>query len=922
MARFEVLQHALNAGVVDANKLHRIDLTQMRLAAEDQTNIVASVVGPATFRQGFGYIGATKSSAEAYLLPFVAGDDASYMIELTSLVLRVWDPDTDAPITRPSVSSTVTSGDMSASTGWTFNTASGQTSQIIGGEMQLSARGKGAKAYAKQQVTTLSAGTLHALRIQIERGPVTFRVGSTDGGQEYIEETQLETGYHSLAFVPAGSYWIQFSTSASSTKIVNSVQVEAAGVMELISPWSLARLPLVRATQSIDVMFLACEGVRRMQIERRGSFGTAAEGQSWSLVNYDSDDGHFGVGRTADITLSPSAVSGAVTLTASESFFQSGHVNALFRLYHDGQVIDEYLAGANQSTSTFMVTGVNEADYNDRTWTLTVSGTWVGTLKVERSFDGEDFEFHEFRRETATSTVDITANATFINDDNEDNAIIWYRVTMTAYTSGEARVQITYNGGGGYGICRIVQINSSTGAGAEVLTPFKGTYATKDWEESEWSDLRGQPAGVEFHEGRLVWVGPDRIAASVSDAFDSFDDTFIGDAGPVIRSIALGARNEARWAISMRALIVGCDGRLAEARASVLGDIVTPENFGVHNVPSRGGAAKIAPVAVDGNRALYIHQSRKKVFELSFDGGSGQYLATEFSKLTTDLFANGIRSMALQTLPDQRIWITTDSGDAVLAVFEPEHKVAAFIPIAMATGDVLESVCVLPNGDDDDRLYASIKRTVNGSTVRYIERLALDSEARPDTITKCMDSFVVFGADEQVIAAPHLIGRSVVAWMDGAPVLEADGTLWTRVVDGSGNATLPTRSVTGGCMGLSYRGRYKSARLEYGVEGSTTMRRRKQIAEAGLLLSDYARSGIKVGSDFTPLASGGTLQSLPEISSGTGQLAAEVVAGLPPDEDFVPIGSEVALDTRLCIEVNSPYPATVRAIVLGVETVG
>ena len=37
-----------------------------------------------------------------------------------------------------------------------------------------------------------------ALRIVIERGPVTLRVGSTASGDEYINETVLRTGTHSL----------------------------------------------------------------------------------------------------------------------------------------------------------------------------------------------------------------------------------------------------------------------------------------------------------------------------------------------------------------------------------------------------------------------------------------------------------------------------------------------------------------------------------------------------------------------------------------------------------------------------------------------------------------------------------------------------------------------------------------------------
>lgn len=920
MPIFDVYNHALNQGIIDKKFLHRTDLLKMRLSAEVQRNLLPSSVGPATFRPGFEHLESTKGNNRMYPIPFEAGDDAAYLLELTDGFLRVWDPATDLPITRPTVSSTITSGDFSASTGWTLNTAAGQTSAISGGLLALSARGNGATAFARQQVATATPGILHAVRIHVARGPVVFRIGSTSGDDDYVAETALQAGFHSLAFIPNAAYWIQFSSSLNPTKYVYDIAVEAAGIMELTTPWAIEQLPLVRFSQSIDTMYLACEGVPRQMIERRGQGG--ALGLSWSIVNYEPDDGQFLIGRTADVTMTPSVLNGIGTLTASAPFFKPDHFGALFSCYHDGQSIDEYLAGPKEHTTTWVVTGVKGADYNDREWTLIVSGTWVGTLRVERSFDGEDFEFHEYRRATGAATIDITSNATFTNDDEEDNAIVWYRVTFSAYTSGEARIRVTYNGGGGVGICRLVSSSySSTVAGMEVLRPFKGTTATKEWQEGEWSTVRGQPGAVEFRDGRLAWFGPDRIAASVSDAYLSFDQDFTGEAGPLVRALAIGGSNIPRWALSMSSLVVGCDGRIAQVRASALDEYMTPDNFGVKNV-AKIGVARVAPILVSDDRAIFVHESTKALYELSDSGG--KLIPTQFSKLTTDVFTGGILGMALQQQPDQRIWIPVEDSDCVLCIFVPEHEVMAFVTIAMADTDILESVCVLPRGDAPDRLYASIRRTVDGATVRYVEKLALDSEALPATITKCLDSFVTFGAGAQLITTlTHLIGRTVRAWMDGAPVLNDDGTIWEGVVTAGGEATLPRRSDVGGCIGLAYDWQYKSARLEYGAEGASTMKRKKSIKGAGALLSDYVRSGVKIGTNFTPLSTpGGRLQSLPEISSHTGRAADEVVPGVPPDEDMVSLPGEISYDTRFCMAGVSPYPATIRSIVISVDTKG
>ena len=61
---------------------------------------------------------------------------------------------------------------------------------------------------------------------------------------------------------------------------------------------------------------------------------------------------------------------------------------------------------------------------------------------------------------------------------------------------------------------------------AEVLKHFgNSNVATTSWAEGAWSNYRGWPSAVAFYEGRLWWAGKDKIYASVSDAFSSFDDT-------------------------------------------------------------------------------------------------------------------------------------------------------------------------------------------------------------------------------------------------------------------------------------------------------------------------------------------------------------------------------------------------------------
>jgi len=912
----EVLMQSLNIGVVDVGNLHRTDLERLRLTAETQTNLIPKATGPAQFRPGTKYLGATKSSAEAWLASFIAGEDDGFLLEFTTSLLRVWDPDTDTLVTRPAVTSVVTNGDFSSGTGWTLASTSGQSSTISGGVLTLAARAHGGLASCKRECTTVETGTEHALRIDVDRGPVLFRCGSSDGGEQYIEETELKTGIHSLAFTPTGNFWVQFTTTSQVNRIVNSITVESSGTMELPTIWPLAALPELRMAQSLDVMFCACAGYKQQRIERRGD-------TSWSVVDYDSDDGPFGSANQTDITLTPAATEGNTTLTASRPYFTSDMVGQLFQIYHEGQKIETYLAGANQFTPAFLVSGVTETNAEDRKWTQATTGTWVGTLRNQRSFDGEDFEFHDYRRAQTVATIDITANASYTNDDNEDNVLVYYRIGFPTgqYTSGEAAVTFDYVGGGGLGICRVVAFTSSTAVDVEVLKPFKGKHASSDWQAGMWSAEVGYPSAVKIDDGRLWWVGDDKEWGSISDAYESFDETLEGDAGPINRSIALGGRNKARWAAGVGTMLVGCDGQIIETTASALDEVITPTNL--HNRSlGKVGAAKVAAVDCADDRTLFVEASGAAIYEASYDSSKGKRLVTEFSKLTKDIFEDGIRQMAVQNRPDQRILVANTSAAATTIVFEPAQQVVAHIPWSTEdTGsvtDFVESIAVLP-GVGQDRVYRSVKRVVNGSTVRYIEKDALDSEAKPGTITKCMDSHVVYGAGTTTLSGlSHLEGRTVVAWGDGGPVNTTGTTTTKEFTVSGGQITLDVAFATGGCVGLPYRGRYKSPRLSYGVANSTPMLKNKALTAVGLMLSDFVRSGITFGTEFDNASH--PLNSLPAYVGGTD--ATEVVSGVGTDENLMPTGGAISLDERLCIEVRSPKPATINAVVMCIEVFG
>lgn len=925
MTVFQVLQHALNVGVVDEDKLHRVDLERMRLAAQQQTNWQCDTVGKMYLRPGTHYVATTSLGKKAKLINFIAAQSAAYVLELTDGVMRVMF--NDILLQRPVVNCTVQSGTFAGSTGWTFSANAGQTSQITGGTLQLSCRGRGSMASAKQTVTTATPGVEHALRIVIPGGDVVFQVGTANGLDDLVPITTLSKGTHSIAFIPPGtSFFIKFSTQLRFIVYVSQCQIEAPGIVSLPTIWPESALDTIRRAQSLDVMYLAALGFRPQKIERRGQ--DAAAGHSWSVVDYRVEDGPFLAVASSNAKLTPAALDGNTTIASDIPFFKAGHVGALFRLYHDGQAVDAYVAAESQFTPAIQVTGVNETNINERFFVYTITGTWVGTIKNQRSFDGDDIDFHDYRDKQTSTNINITSNVTSnVNDDDEDNAITWYRIGFAPglYTSGEAHIVVSYNGGGGFGIARVTSINSPTSANVEVLTPFSGTTSTQNWLEGSWSDQQGYPGAVGLDDGRLVWPGSDKWWASISDAYQSMDIDFVGDAGPIDRAIALGGRNEARWVVSLAIAIVGTDARVARAGASALEETVTPDNFTIRNIGSVG-AAEVDPAELQDNSLLFVEASGTAVYEIDYIPTRGAYQATEFSKLSNELFDNGVSEVTVSTRPDQRVHMTTPNGDAVMIVHEPSQQVTAFIPISTSySTDFIESQCVVPgNGVFQDRVYRSVSRLVNGSQTRMIEKVALDIEAKPTTTGgRVMDAGIHFGPGSMSIGGlGHLIGRTVVVWMDGAPLVDpaiTDESLDNAmqfVVSPAGSITLPSVPTIGGFVGLPYVARYQSARLAYGVGQSSPVLQSMSIASLGLLLADFCRSGIRFGGEFDNPDH--PLLSLPHLDA-RGAVAQEVVNGVNPDELPFPVEGGISLDARVCIEARSPKPVAVLALTLGIQ---
>lgn len=805
-----------------------------------------------------------------------------------------------------------------------FEAPTGLQSLVSGGKRVLNARSIGAVASATKRVIvdTGDVNLEHSLALQIERGPITLRVGSSDGDDDYIRETSLGSGHHNLAFTPESDFHITLQTRERSDRIISSLAIGDSGTVEVTTPWAYGNLDDVRFDQSADVVFVDCDGVRMQKIERRGT------GRSWSVVDYAPTNGPFlpFSSSSAKLTVSQHQV-GNGQLMADAPYFTPNHVGALFRLFHEGQSGVWPLGNRDAVTDVIEVTGISDTGTpganSERRISFNASGTYTGRILIERSMDGKDLGFKTISNHLDTGGNGDTGTFAKDVDDPDDNIKVWYRARMSEWTSGVANVAITYKGGGKTGICRVTGYNDNQSVDMETLTGFSAvgdTGYTNNWQEGYWSAHRGFPSAVALHGGRAGHSQGGSVFLSVSDDFENFDESTTGDAGPIIRTLGSGPVDRIHYLLSLLRLIIGTAGAEIAVKSSSLDEPLTPDNCSAQTFSTQG-SANVRALKMDA-RGLFVQRSGQRLFMVGAGTQGttfGDYENMELTLLVPDLLRAGIVSVAVQRQPDTRIWCVLGDGSVAILLYEPQEEVMAWF--TWSTEGFVEKVMVLP-GVEEDAVYLHIRRTINGVTKRYVEKVAKESECVGDTglswIMDCAVSMTDTGLSAS-ISAPHLAGENVIVWgtdtgtgggKDFSPDSDS-GVQLTYALDTGGNGAIGT-AVKHKTIGLPYEAIWKSTKLAYAAEMGTALSQMKTVPGLALSLYQTHNNGLFYGTDS------GELDPLPRM------IEEEEV---DPDRIFETLDMvEVSMprkwhpDIRLVLKAKAPRPSTVLAAIPKVVT--
>lgn len=914
MPQSQIPFYALNAGEVDPDALARIDLEKLRVAGEEMVNFTPTVLGGMHMRPGTQFVSTTLNNGKAVLVPYIFNATETSLIEITDGLIRVFN--NDAEVRYPSYDTTVTNQNFNNAlgVGWTNVSTTGASVSINGGLLLLySTNYSYARARQQVSVKTGDLGQLHCAKVVVSLGPVVFRIGYSEGNDDIVSDQTLDTGTHFIAFTPKeNTIFLEFEANEETQGVrhVEECSLVKNASMSLPGPWDNNDLANIRYAQSGSIVFVACRGKKQYKIERRGE-------KSWGIAEYNTTGGPYIPYSKRKVRLKVTGSLGNVTLRSDQPFFKRTMIGAIFEITTPGQRRTEVFTGGDQTTQPIKVTGVGGKSGTARRWTYTLaypSGS-SGAVSVEWSYGTPDAWSKVYGEQVVASASaagtyvvnDAVLRAVNNNNDiveSNDNSIVYFRLRSAANATGRISALMQYSGGAQVGVVRVTGYNSRTSVDVEVLQEVGSVDTfTDDWREGAWSRNQSWPTAVAFHDGRLFWGGLDKIYGSVSDDFYNFDPTTVGDAGPIIRSIATGPVESIGWMLPLQRLMVGTASAEVSIRSSSFDEPLTPTQFTARNA-STMGSAPIAAVAVDA-AGVYVQKNLSKIYELIYDVNANDYSSRDLTRLNKNICKPGVVDIAVQRQPDTRVWFVKSDGTMAMLVYERSDEVIGWSRFVM--DGFIENVCVLPS-TTDDIVYVVVRRTIDGQTRRYIERLSSSSQTEDGNGAWLVDSAIRYSTPSPTRIIPnlgHLVGKQVIA--KGG----SDDPTKLYTVSASGQIRVDNL-VTAIVVGLPYEARFKSVKLAYGSANAAALGQKKRVDHLGIVANNTAPDGVRIGRDFM------NMNKLSSLLRGKPLVDGQIVDHY--DYDATSFGGAWDSDSRVCIKCVAPYPAHILGMVVKMNT--
>ena len=702
-------QLSFSGGEITPSLYGRVDQSKYQTGLRNLRNYIVMRHGGAQNRPGTGFIGEVKDSSKTVrMIPFIFNSEQTYVLEFGDEYMRVirngaYQYDLTLTITGISAASpgvvTYTGTDPSSGDEvYISGVVGGMATGINGRNFKIANVNTGANTFELQTMEGVNFSTVSLG--SYTSGGTAKRVYTITTPYDY---TDLQT--------------INFDQSADVVTLTHPTYAPRELARTGHTSWTLTAITFAPSTSSPT----GCAATG----------GAGADVLRYKITAVDADTGIESLAgvdgtKTATITGISQANPAVVTYSGTDHF-TAGDTVRLTGIVGMIELNDlEFVVGTvNTGANTFQLRGVNSTAYG--AW---VSGGTATVVSVSVALD---------------KTADVTLSWTAVL-----NAI-------------EYNVYKELNGVYGF-----IGVAGSTTFIDDVSAYTPDTTDTAPSPRNPFNSAGNYPSTSAYYGGSHLFANTNNDTEAVwktrSGDFKNLTARSPLQADDAHRFILAGRGvNEVRALVDLGNLV----GLTAGAEWRILGDangLISPGQANPVQ-QSYNGISEIRPLVID-NTALYVQARGSQIRDLAYDfavddNGRTGYRGNDLTVFSAHLVDDyTIRDWDYQQIPHSIVWAVRNDGVLLGLTYIKAHQMLAWHRHDFDGGTV-EQVCVVPEGNVD-RVYLVIKRTINGLTKRYVERMHVRNFSSITTDAIFVDSSLTY--DGRNAAATTMTLSGGTAW--------------------------------------------------------------------------------------------------------------------------------------------------------------
>lgn len=494
--------------------------------------------------------------------------------------------------------------------------------------------------------------------------------------------------------------------------------------------------------------------------------------------------------------------------------------------------------------------------------------------------------------ESLQSSSDSASNNLF--DDGAYNTITWDAV------AGAQRYNVYKLSAGLYGY--IGQTDQLTFKDENIAADL-GKTPPIDNTEFESSD--NYPKAVGYFEQRRIFAGtnnePQNVWGTKSGTESNLDYSIPPqDTDSLQFALASRQANAIEHILPMSDLLLLTASSVWRVNSSI-NDILTPITLSAKEQATYG-VNSIRPLLMN-TTALYVTAQGGHVRELGLTEQG--YQTGDISIRAPHLFDGYSILGADRTIAPYPIgWFTSSSGRLLGITYVPEEQIGAWHWHDTGADGYFEDVAVVSE-DNTSAVYVIVKRTIDGNTVRYIERFT-------NILVDAQEDFHFVDAGAIYDGSPVSSLTSGLDHLEGEEVaVLVDGAAHPNVTVTSGEIEL-AEGITGSVIHVGLPITCQAQGLPLAMEVSGFGQGRRKNIDA-VYVRVFETMSFFAGSSFDAY-------DLTEHKSRTTETYG-IPVGLLNEEMEVVIGGRWTDDGQWCIQESRPTPLTILAVTLDV-TIG